>query len=146
MTVICGVMFSDHESSVAVTPVVVLVILSVPGAVGDQALQVGERVRVEAVFGTKVPVNGAVPAVIEVCAESSKTVLMKFWPLPPTAENSGIVSSRSVRDQDRGEAGIRRGRDAERDGDVGDLERVVGVDGQRRVERAGAGEVAAGIV
>ena len=43
--------------------------------------------------GMKVPVNGAVPAVIEVCAESSKTVLTKPRLLaPPTAENSGIVS------------------------------------------------------
>ena len=56
--------------------------------------------------GTKVPVNGAVPVVMEVSAESSKTVLTKFWlRSPPTAENSGIC--RPVRcHQDRGEAGI----------------------------------------
>ena len=36
--------------------------------------------------------NGAVPALIAVGAESSKTVLMKFWPVPPpTPENSGII-------------------------------------------------------
>ena len=43
--------------------------------------------------GMKVPVNGALPLVIEVSAESSKTVLTNPRPLaPPTAENSGIMS------------------------------------------------------
>ena len=88
--------------------------------------------------GLKVPVNGAVPAAMEVVAESSKTVLTKFCPSAAHAREQR--DRRPVRrHQDRGEAGIRRGRDAERDGDVGDRERAARVDGQRRVERAGAG-------
>ena len=52
------------------------------------------------------------------------------------------------RDQDRGEVRIRRERGVELDGDIGDRERaVVARDGQRRVERAGAGRaVAAGMI
>ena len=89
--------------------------------------------------------NGAVPWVMEVSAESSKTVLMKSWRWHPHGrEQRDRVPVR--RDQDRGEPGIRDGRDAERDGDVGDLERVVrltvsvesSVPGRRRSSRRGS--------
>ena len=48
--------------------------------------------------GWNVPVKGAVPEVIEFSAASSKTVLTKFEPVPPTSENKGTwVPSGAIR-------------------------------------------------
>ena len=80
MTVIFGVMFSDQLSSVPVARSLVLVSLSVqvPAAVRPCRLVSVAELRVYS--GSNVPVKGAVPVVIELSAESSKTVLTKFVP------------------------------------------------------------------
>ena len=92
VTVTCGVMFSDHESSVAASAGRGVGDLELPGAVGDQACQVGERGRAGAVFGHEAPRewgrargDGGLRRVVE---DGVDEVLAGA----PTAENSGIVS------------------------------------------------------
>ena len=151
MTVISGVMFSDQLSSMPVAPVEELVSLSVQmpathrfGSVGSGCRPYGRPGPRASSAGWYVPVNGAVPVVIEFSAESSKTVLTKFEPVPPTPENKvTCVPSGAIRTA--GEIRIRRERGGELDGDVGDLERaVVARNGQRRGECAGAGRARRG--
>ena len=83
--------------------------------------------------------KGACPLVIGVSAASSKTVLVKFCPLPPTFENRGTcvpfgAIKTAVRLESRGAVIV------ETDRDVGDRERaVVSRNGQRRAQRPGAG-------
>ena len=117
----------------------------VPSAI--RPCQVGERGRAGLYSGMKVPGewgrargDGGLRRVVE---DGVDKVLALA---PPTAENSGIVSPfGATRTAVRPESCERR--DAERDGDVGDLKCVVRIDGQRRVERAGTPDVvAAGIV
>ena len=107
VTVITGVMFSDQLSSVPVAPVWVLVSWSVqtPSDRLSARSRPCEPPRSRAPVGLNVPVKGAVPEVIEVAAESSKTVLMKFEPVPPTPENRGIcVPSGAIRTAVRAES------------------------------------------
>ena len=94
VTEICGVMLSDQLSSVPVTPVVEVVSWSVqtPGTHRPEAFlkSTGRPSRSDSIpVGLNDPVKGAVPVVIEVSPASSKTVLMKFAPVPPTPENKG---------------------------------------------------------
>ena len=52
--------------------------------------------------GRNVPVKGAVPLVIGISAASSKIVLTKFAPVPPTPENKGTcVPSGAIRTAER---------------------------------------------
>ena len=95
--------------------------------------------------GRKVPVKGAVPWVMEFAAESSKTVLTKFCPRPPRSENSGICVPFG-RDQDRGERRNPTWTPMLSETVMSSIwsvppELTVTVE----VERAGPGEVAAGI-
>ena len=111
VTVITGVMLSDQLSSMPVAPVWELVSWSVqtPGThwPAEFCMSTVWPSRVESVpVGRNVPVKGAVPVVIEFSAVSSKTVLMKFEPVPPTPENKGTcVPSGAIRTAVRSESG-----------------------------------------
>ena len=128
-TVIIGVMLSDQLSSMPVVPVLELVSWSVqtPGThmaggilhIDRMAVQGRERAR-----GLIRPVKGAVPVVIEFSAVSSKTVLTKFEPVPPTPENKGTwVPSGAIRTAVRSESGENAALSSTRD--LGNRERAV---------------------
>src|SRR5579883_1546049 len=95
VTLMTGVIFSDQLSRVPVAPVLELEICSVqtPGIHVPAAFRMSTvwPSRLASVpVGLKVPVNGAVPVVIEFSAASSRVVLTKLAPLvPPTLENKG---------------------------------------------------------
>jgi hypothetical protein len=95
VTVIWGVMLSDQLSSMPVAAVPEFTSLSVhvPGIhmPGSRTLARSTWCPVKAeseLAGWNAPVNGAVPELIELSAESSMTVLTKFAPVPPTPENN----------------------------------------------------------
>ncbi len=75
-----------HAVSVPVSPLAVSVIrnVQVPAAFLPSKA-------VSTCSGRNDPVNGGVPAVIEIAASSSKTVLMKLSPPPPRLSTSRTV-------------------------------------------------------
>ena len=98
VTVICGVMFNDQFSSIPRgrrTGVRELELSRRRGPTGLIGVLDVDRVAVqgrEQTGGLIRPGEGSLvtASVIEVSAESSKTVFMKFAPLPPTPENKGM--------------------------------------------------------
>src|SRR5262249_22283876 len=90
VTVMTGVMFSDQLSRTPVVPVLLLVIWSfqVPSATFPSR-PVSVAVEPWGYAGRNVPVNGAFAPARALSAESSRTVLTKLAPVPPTPENRG---------------------------------------------------------
>src|SRR5262249_7052527 len=84
VTVMTGVILSDQLASVP--EILVLELVSSTVQVPSTSLPL-KRASPPGSLGLNVPVNGAVPAAIATCAASSKIVLTKFAPLPPTPEN-----------------------------------------------------------
>ena len=104
VTVITGVMFNDQFSSMPLLPVLVLVSYSFQTPGTHKAESAGFFMstvmpsKLESwPVGRKVPVNGAVPAVIEVSAASSNVVLMNpsHWRRSPRTREPEYRPARS---------------------------------------------------